>query len=429
MKVGVLDKCWRWNYPLFMLTSLLAAYFLRTTNAVIIPLFLLFWGVYGIASFLKVRNSRFKILFTVWLLYVIFSIVSYAFNNVPFVAYYSDFRSVVIPMLFVYVGMYYKNDDIYKIFVLSTLFCDIIGLVLYFWQPDWYVGFKTNIFNDAWYAIGSNVNEDNVMTNGLTGRFSSFLENAYPIAFYNIFSLCIVFTDLYRAKEHRLFKSNHTLIGIIAICIVATFLTLTRVAILFLGLLLLYFLFHGYKHRSNNRLIFLWMLIVILGIIAVAIVYLLKTDFGDLVLDRLLGRFDSSSMTEAREGSRSVQIDGVLKIWNNYVFGDGMGSRGGAVRKLGMTGLTDCNWVRLLVEYGVVGFFIFILVIGTTLRRAYRFKKYLTTEMMIILYIVLAMTVSDALSKGHMILLFWFAIGRIWNEKYIFEKKLNNISI
>ena len=429
MKTGLLDKCWRWNYPVFMLTSLLTAFFLRSSNDIIIPLFLLFWGVYGIVSFLKVETSQFKMLFTLLLVYVFLSIFSYAFNNVPFVAYYSDLRSVFISMLFVYVGMQYKDEDIYKIFVYSTLFCDISGLVLYFWQPDWYVGFKTDVYLDAWYAVGSNVNEENVMTNGLTSRFSSFFPNSYPIAFYNIFSLCIVFNDLYRAKEKRLIKSNYILMGIVAICIVAISLTLTRIAILYLGLLLLYFLYYGYHHKKKNRLLFLWMLIVIIGFIAIAIIYILQSGFGELIIEHFLGRFDSAAMTEAHEGSRSDQIAGVLEIWNNIIFGDGMGSRGGAVRKLGMAGLTDCNWVRILVEYGIVGSFLFISVIGITLKRASHFRRYLTTEMMIIMYVVLAMIVSDAFSKGHMILLFWFAVGRVWNKKYLYEKKINNISI
>lgn len=379
--------------------------------------------------YFKSPKSSFKQHITIFVVYVILSIVHYVFNGVPFTAYYFDIRSVLCPMLFVYVGLNHSDSNIYKIFVLSAVFLVGVGLLLYLIQPGWYLTFRTNVTTSSWFMEGSNVSEANVMLNGLTSRFASFMGNAYPVAYYSIFSLCILFCDVYKDTDNRIFKSTIVQLSMIGILVIGIMMTLTRIAILYLFALIGYFFVYGFVYKNPHRRIFMCIVLMLICLLVVVLIKLPTTEYGAIIIDRLIGRLGEMSVSDAMEGSRTSQSKIVLDSWGNYLLGEGMGSRGGAVRPLGLPGITDGNWVRWLVEYGLIGMLLFLIPLIKSVCKAFRYRRYYMIELLIIIYTLLSMVVADSLSKGHMILIFWYAMGRIWNVDYKQELIKNNVVI
>lgn len=419
----------RWQYPLLMVVSLLIAFFLKKSNDLIMPLFLIYWTIYGFLAFANSPSIRFKILFSLFVFYVLFSGINYCFNGIPFVAYYSDIRGFIIPMFFTFIGLINSDKFIYKVFVLSTIFCVVVGLFLYFFQPSWYVSFKVSSVENAWFLQEANINETTVMRNSLTSRFSSFFSNGYPIAYYSVFSLCIIMNDLYKAREQKIFKSIYIQIIIICLLIIAILLTLTRVAILYMFALLFVYWFFGVTHVDKSAKNTWIIYVVLFVLLASTIVKLSSTEYGSFLFDNVLGRLGQLSVSDAIEGSRTSQNQAVIAHWDNKIFGDGMGSFGGMARSLGRVGITDGNWTRILVEYGIVGIVLFLTVLLYSLFHACHYYRYYAAEISIVIYTMLSMLIADSLSKGHMIILFWFALGRMWNYDYLNNliKNINKI--
>ena len=99
-----------------------------------------------------------------------------------------------------------------------------------------------------------------------------------------------------------------------------------------------------------------------------------------------------------------------------------MGSKGGTAAMLGFDAITDGGWTRFLIEYGVIGLTIFCFLILRTICHGLRFRKYMSKEIMIVGYGIASMIGANSLGMGSAIILFWFAIGRIWNSDYLAQK-------
>ena len=113
-----------------------------------------------------------------------------------------------------------------------------------------------------------------------------------------------------------------------------------------------------------------------------------------------------------------------------YAFGHGIGSVGAEARKLGFYGLTDSNYIKIFFETGLCGSLGFILVMMSTVARAFSYIKYYICELSIVLFILVAMPISNSLCLYHLCILpFWYAVGRIWNNDYLMIAQKLNIRI
>lgn len=420
-----LEKLYRWQFPLIMIGSLALAYFRQAQNSIIISLLLILWLFYGVVAFMKPYKSQFKTFYSIVWAFVLLSVIEYFINGLPFKYYYSDFRALVIPMMAVYIGMVNNDESIYKWFVLSTVFCIVVGLFLYFVQPSWYLSFKVATLEDTLRYEGSNLSELNVMDLSTSGRFSSFFPTTYPVAYFTTFSLCLALNDLYKETENRMFKSNLLLLTVLGILMLGIILTLTRVAVAYLIFLVSFYFAYGFIKKKRNRNLVRGILIAMVGIILLVFIRLSTLEYGSFVLERMGDRLTMESASELTEGSRIVQTQNVLDSWENVFLGDGLGSHGGAARAEGKSGITDEDWIRVLVEFGVVGFVGLIVAFAMTINRAFKRRKFFMAELTIVVYGVVSMFVADTMYKGVLVLIFWFAIGRIWNQS-LYIKRINN---
>jgi hypothetical protein len=164
-----------------------------------------------------------------------------------------------------------------------------------------------------------------------------------------------------------------------------------------------------------------------MGFLVIIFINISTHEYGSFVLERMQDRLSFSSTDDLSGGSRGSQIEVVMSACNDFVFGDGLGSRGGAARAAYLPGITDNDWIRILVELGGVGMILFIVVYGMTIYKAFKKKSFMMAELTIVLYGLLSMLVADTMYKGDLVLIFWFAIGRIWNQNlYLKRIKENN---
>ena len=97
-----------------------------------------------------------------------------------------------------------------------------------------------------------------------------------------------------------------------------------------------------------------------------------------------------------------------------------MGSKNAGARQAGLPGITDGNFVKILVENGVVGLFWFLWFVLKSLKKAVLRKNKNTIEAWIILFMLFAMTGSNGLCiEFYYSAIFWYAIGKIWSPKRI----------
>lgn len=406
-------------FPLIMVTQMLTAMRFPIPEFVWGYLFNLFCIGIGVLAFRFSKNKA-KGSFKLLLLYFILSVFAYFFNHIPLYCYYRESLSFLLPFMFVFVGMNNNDDRFYKYFLYSVLFCNFIGLGLHFIRPGWYIAYKLSVADQLWYLQDTSMSESDLIFNGI-GRYSSFFSNSYPVAFYSSFSLCIIVEDFCKDVKNRIIKSTNHQIVFILFSLLGIVLSISRIAIAYSAVVLLYYYFTCLLYRSSAHFKFVKMFVA--GyIVVVALIYVVSlTPIGRDLIDIVFSRFDEFDI-ESLDSGRTKQNEDVLYSWQNTLFGDGMGSKGGTAAMLGFDAITDGGWTRFLIEYGVIGLTFFCFLILRTICHGLRFRKYMSKEIMIVGYGIASMIGANSLGMGSAIILFWFAIGRIWNSDYLAQK-------
>jgi hypothetical protein len=116
---------------------------------------------------------------------------------------------------------------------------------------------------------------------------------------------------------------------------------------------------------------------------------------------------------------RGDQYTLIMKSWENYFFGHGLGSGGHEAVRLGYIGINDGNYHKILYETGIIGCLWFaIIIVATFIRGLWRFK-YCLLELTIVFYYIVAMLGQNVLEFRIMIIPFWYCLGKIWNKKLL----------
>ena len=351
------------------------------------------------------RYSGVNKLLTTFVVYSLLTVVCYLFNERPFSLYIIESVAYVTPMLFAFVALD-KNDlsdRFYKVFLYTMIVCFVFGFYLHFLRPLWYQTALTITYNDRWYTM-TDYDYESVAD---SFRFSSIFITSYAISHFSMFTLPVCLAMI--MKSDKKMRKRYVLFALIAF--ISAIICLHRVAmascILMIGLYLLYDFRHGKKLSSMA----IWLIVVVVGSIA----YLSTTD----IFEQVVSRFNEMNLTDAFDDSRIDQNNSVYRIWNNYLLGEGIGSMSADARKLGFPGITDGNYMKILVEEGIIGFGLYIILILKTLLRGLKYFKYLSVEFCMVLGISIAMMGSNSLVMPFYILPFWYAIGRIWNKEYL----------
>ena len=419
MKSSFLEKLLLWYFPVEMMYRFLLLRDIDTHMILLLQAFIL---VYGAIAFLRTKyNGSFKTFVCFYLVYSILSIVFVVSDSRLIAGYINDLRVVLLPILAVFIGMYSKNEKIYKVFIYTVVVCMTIGLYLYFVKPAWYIQHLVEYWNDQWYST-STATEDNIMSGTYlwASRFSAIFTTPYAVSYFGTFALCLLTVDIYKTEDKRLIKNRVLQLLFFSVLAISAVLCQNRVAIVYLACLLLWGLYYGTKNHRKEKNIFICAFAGTALIIAVAVIYLAQDEFMAVIIDTLTERFTDTQENGLHNVSRDSQVSLVFNSWNNIPFGEGLGTKGGVARRLGLPGVTDNGYIKLMVEQGILGLLLVVTLFLASAKRAYKYRKYLMSELLIIGYVLFTMIGANTLGMefDYMIIM-WYAVGRIWNSKYL----------
>lgn len=413
----VVDKTLILFFPIIMVDYYLIMRGININNYIILPIiFVLFIG--SIVYF-KVGDISigFK-LYTLWIAQSMFSIVLYAFNGLPLECYSQAIKQCFFPMLFFIFGYTIRNDySFYKTYLYSCAFCFVIGLYLYLFTPPYYLQFLVDIKENTWY-FGDNILDEDLVV-GFT-RFSSFFTSSYSISFFSIPAIAISLGWIIR-KENNI---NRAMLSFFLFLSVASaILSMQRIAMFFAVVLLILYSFYGYINKAKRVLLFTTLILIIITSI---LFFLSDNDRFVLIYDMLSDRLAVFNISDAMSVRTNQYKDyGVFDNLLRLIFGSGMGSAGAFAGRLGYSAIYDGEFVKLLVEYGIFGLLVFVSLLLLTIYKMLKNYKYLHIEFGIISFYVLSCIGANSLSMFFYSIMFWFAMGMVWNKKYLIYLKSN----
>lgn len=371
-------------------------------------------------------NNNIKYIAIIFLCYYVFTSIFYLFNGRPFSCLLNEYYNFIPAFCFFFIGMSDKDrsNAFYRFFLFSCTISMIIGLGLYVSAPDWYIARNTEIANKAWYATTKYSDNDTLSIL----RFSSYLGDSYSVDIYSVTALSLSLFFFYLGSRQR-FRFNKKkkiyLLFCIVINFVASIMTQQRVAmvvaVVFLFAYFIYGFLKGYGRTSLKLFLFFFLLLIVSAL-------LLYDNFGDrldMLQVLLSNRMENMSFSKALS-ERSYQIDLLRNHWDSPVLGMGAGAGESMARSLGFPGVSDCSYIALLFDTGVVGGLLFFLIMLKSIARCLHFLRYYLVELSIMFFVLVAMIGSNTIHMGFMFVIpFWYAIGRIWNNGY-YEYAVDN---
>lgn len=333
----------------------------------------------------------------------------------PISCYTNEIFNYVPAMLFYFVGASsnVNTEKFYKYLLISATISFTIGLFLYFTAPDWYVLKLAEWANRSKIAIVE-VSEMSVLEHT---RFQSYLMSEYAISHFTMFGLAVACFAAFREDKCKI-PSKWVYLSIL-ILLVSAIISQMRVAMFCsVACFLAFVIYDIFISRKGKSLRIILVIILILVTVGTYFVYSNGEQF-ELVSSLMSNRIEEMSISKALKG-RENQVENLMSTWNWIIIGHGLGS-GGAISLLGgYSGVTDQNYIKILYENGLLGMLLFMIIIIKTLIKAIKKYRYYTIELVIIAFVMVAMLGSNTLCFSYLYILpFWFAIGRVWNKKYI----------
>jgi hypothetical protein len=376
-----------WLFPIFNFLAFIAAYFYNIRAGAVACVVIL--GYYIIdSSFLKVFYDH---LFVSYLLINIISVYAYLFNHRPIELFFTCVSYNIIPMLLYGIGFclqWEENDNpIFKSICISNVIIVAIGLIVYSIPPL------------AAYLGKYSITTAGIDSSGIGYRFDSYLDSL------TMGSLCainipIIMLNKFRHKYSRVLYLGITVIGL--------FLTLQRGAWIiggvgFLGSMMINIVF---EKRNGFKEFFKYLLLLV---IAGIVVYYFATHYLSEGLTQhlmiRLKRLDFASMMS----DRNYQIAKGFKVFSEYPFGFGLGSAGIKAAKYGLQIVPDGNILKILVETGIIGLFLFVCLNIRAFFFGLRYKKYYSV--LIIGLFLIHCIGSNVLDFYYSSFVYWFVLG------------------
>jgi hypothetical protein len=398
-------------YPIYIIYAFFLMLNINTYLSVFLFVFICYYGIkVSLISAFHSPYLWFKTIFIGYILYNLFSIIQYSINRMPLSIYISDIINSITPMMFFYIGInpHKLDNKFYDKILWACIFCFTVGIYLYITLPPWYLDWKVEMMNSMWYRQQGSVNDEYYME---VGRFTSFFPTSYNTSCLGIISISIIFSYLLKYK----FKMYYIFALFLSIC--AIILAKQRVAMVYALFIFSFYLFYNvfYKHGEFHKVG-----LIVIGFIIVCIssYYFVPDERFSQIVESV---FDRVSSVNGAFDERTQQYDRIMKRWSNYALGHGLGSGGHAASQAGFTAVHDGNYHKLLFETGIIGFSIFAIIMIISIIRGIKYYKYLSIEIFIIFYYLAAMLGSNILVMRMNILPFWYCIGRIWNQHYLYK--------
>lgn len=367
------------------------------------------WEIAALVAFPAIRTIKIKPIDMLVILYIFYSSSTYLWSNVAFDEYLNGgIKSQLLPMAFYFIARspLYKNNAMLYNMRIPLLFAFISALLLYFWQPSWYMEFRTK---DMEIGNSSHSWFEHTRLSGFWG-WSYVL--GYAALFYIMFELKRKFID----KEN---VQNFLFSMIVAFLVL--FFAQQRVSIAYSLLFLVLLMFVVSKNKVNF-VKSLTILMLGVGVLAVGIYIIISNYMDPKFLEYVLNRSVESDSNIVAD--RFSMFDS--HITSIPLFGKGLGSYSHyVISKLGKEGISDCDYIRLPNEIGLVGFFNLTLIIVGILIMGIKNVRKNFFEVNVVLFLLCSMIGAAPLEAWTLHpFMYWYCMGRIVSNNY--SKKMYN---
>lgn len=383
-------------YLIFVFLGLWTFIGFREFQSFLLPLFVFVF-------LLVIANKSFKYISMDILIYVFiaYQLISVFFSDYSVYIWYLGIKNQVIPILFYFIGrsVIFSDNNLIKNMKIPLLFAFISALILYFWHPGWYIARKMA-------NLTSNVSDQAFYENT---RLSGFWSWSYTMGYSSLFFLMYYFVDIFKEKVSRITYL------ILAIALLVLFFAQQRATIAYLFLYIAFLTVVGPKaYKKKLGKIWIFLIFAIIGVTVFILNYSDQT-YIDYVLNRT---FNSDTNIVAE------RIETFSSFWNVSLFGDGLARYGHDVLQFNMKSITDCEYIRMMAELGIVGCFILFFIFYRTIKRGLEFRKNFFFEVNVILFYLVAMIGAAPFETLAMQpFLFWYCMGRIFNPNLLYNNQ------
>lgn len=348
--------------------------------------------IYVLAAivFFNERPINWNIIDTFFIIYIIYQLCSYMFSSYRLSLYYYGIKNQIMPMAFYFIGrnILVSDNRFLERMKWPMMFAFVVGLILYFWSPDWYLARKISM-------LGSEASKTRFFE---VTRLSSFWPWSYAMGYGSLYFI------LYFTKDILKDKTNKVMFTCLSVAMLTMFFAQQRVSIAFFILYLFFITIYG--SISKNQVIVLWTFVgfTVLALIIWIFEYA-DARFLDYVLNRSI--YSKGNIIEERFSLFS-------SFWKLSIFGEGLGKYGHAALMYKEPSIPDCEYIRLMAELGIVGYLLFFLIYASLLLRAFFLRKFLLFEYCILLFFLAAMIGATPLENVAMQpFLLWYCLGKI----------------
>ena len=337
--------------------------------------------------------------------YIVLSLIMYLIKLYPIQLYLNGLYCYVFPVTFFFLALQYSDDEIEKfrkITFYGLILVYIIGMYLYFVEPQWYMAWKASKLEDLFGDRTENY---------LTGYrfFTSYFTHPYFVGYSAIWVVSYLCSKIRKADKFPIL-----LFIMLLITIFAEFLTQQRASVVIVVAILFW---HTFKETKNGN--FRITYIVIFAVLLVSYYIIKYYDELELLLSRYMSILDGTVLNDGRE----EQWRSVYKNFNNFILGEGFNSVGHDALNYNMPVIADGEFFKDFYEYGILGCLLLYSFFLKTISIAYRYRKIYEIELPVVVGLIAIKYGANPFEMTNIIPLYWFSAGVIWRK---YNKHSNN---
>ncbi len=285
------------------------------------------------------------------MLYLIFSMQGYIYNELPISLYFSDIATQVLPMVFFFIGQTHNinREKFYRISIYAITLAMLIGIYGYVFSPSYYVNYITKLTSSDYSNQVEYINYV-VRFNGLWGSTASG-------TLANI--LCILsFHELWFSESGHFKKFLFLFTSIFGFT--CAMITQQRSAMVMAPVcLILMILYYTRTKKMSSYVIAFLFVIAFIGVY-----YYFINTYGEVVY-AITERFESVSSAFS---DRNNQWELTFENSKNLILGTGMGSAGTYALEYTKYAIPDGALLKIIAECGIIGFCIFTIALSLAAR-------------------------------------------------------------
>ena len=380
----------------FLFYSSVFSYLGVTGHPSLAPLNFIILGIVltGMLVFFTKKSINFlKIPIYAWMLFYFLIILLWLFMPNAY-ATEKDIRGLILSIIFLFMmtTLIYLDDDKLSMSRKAILFATLLAIFNNVYE-----------FFDPWAFFQAGVKYK------IMGRSAGFYINANKAG--EAILLGLIFSYSFVSNKYKVIFLIATLIGVLV--------TFSRTAIVAWFMIVFVMSITKVLDRKN--------IIVLAAIIGLALLFVIpflinyiELDYG-MVANNLLNRLNFFSSSEhTLDASEAKRLKVMLMAWNVFADHPLVGGGISLTRHWAMNVSTHNIYLKLMAEFGIIGFFIFPLLIASSVWKAKGEVKQLA-KIFVIYIVVVGFTTHNCLDSYH----FLIAYALMANLSYKSRKKIH----